>query len=120
MAVDTSHAVKRFMSPDTSFDLLTVREVADLMHVSKAHVSNVLAGRVRGCSPIPSVRLGRRTPIRRGTLSAWIEENDKNTGPSSVLVTATVYSHRIIGRDREAATRWEEFQRSHDQPKRDQ
>jgi integrase len=37
-------------------------------------------------------------------------------GHSSVMVTATVYSHRITGRDREAATRWEEFQRSHEQP----
>ena len=37
-------------------------------------------------------------------------------GHSSVMVTATIYSHRITGRDREAATRWEEFQRSHDQP----
>jgi integrase len=32
-------------------------------------------------------------------------------GHSSVFVTATVYSHRIKGRDEEAARRWEEFQR---------
>ena len=32
-------------------------------------------------------------------------------GHSSVYVTATVYSHRIKGRDEEAARRWEEFQR---------
>jgi hypothetical protein len=36
----------------------------------------VLAGRVRGCSPIPSVRLGRRMLIRRGSLLAWIEQNE--------------------------------------------
>lgn len=41
-------------------------------------------------------------------------------GHSSVLVTATVYSHRITGRDREAATRWDDFQRSHEQPERKQ
>ncbi len=41
-------------------------------------------------------------------------------GHSSVLVTATVYSHRITGRDKEAATKWDEFQRSHDQPERKQ
>jgi integrase len=41
-------------------------------------------------------------------------------GHSSVLVTATVYSHRITGRDQEAATRWEEFQRSHEQKERKQ
>jgi integrase len=37
-------------------------------------------------------------------------------GHSSVLVTATVYSQRITGRDKEAAKKWDEFQRSHDQP----
>lgn len=37
-------------------------------------------------------------------------------GHSSVMVTATVYSHRITGRDKEAAAKWEEFQRSHEQP----
>ena len=37
-------------------------------------------------------------------------------GHSSVLVTATVYSHRITGRDKEAAMKWDEFQRSHEQP----
>jgi integrase len=37
-------------------------------------------------------------------------------GHSSVMVTATVYSHRLTGRDKEAATRWDEFQRLHDQP----
>jgi integrase len=41
-------------------------------------------------------------------------------GHSSVLVTATVYSHRITGRDKEAATKWDEFQRSHEQPERKQ
>ncbi len=41
-------------------------------------------------------------------------------GHSSVLVTATVYSHRITGRDKEAAMRWEEFQRGHEHPHRKQ
>jgi hypothetical protein len=64
-------------SPDTAFDLLTVGDVATALHCSKAHVSNLLAGRVRGCAPIPSLRLGRRTLVRRGSLLRWIEENDK-------------------------------------------
>jgi integrase len=41
-------------------------------------------------------------------------------GHSSVLVTATVYSHRITGQDKEAAAKWDEFQRSHEQPERKQ
>jgi integrase len=41
-------------------------------------------------------------------------------GHSSVFVTATVYSHRVTGRDKEAARKWEEFQRSHEEPQREQ
>jgi excisionase family DNA binding protein len=75
------------MQPDSSFaDLLTVRDVAALLHCSKAHISNVLAGRVKGCTPIPAVRLGRRMLVRRESLMAWIEQNEHsndNLEPSS-------------------------------------
>lgn len=65
------------MAPDTTaFDLLTVAEVAKLLHCSKAHVCNVVAGRVSGCAPIPAVRLGRRMLLRRESLLSWIEQND--------------------------------------------
>jgi integrase len=36
----------------------------------------------------------------------------ERSGHSSVYVTATVYSHRIMGRDEEAARKWEEFQQN--------
>jgi excisionase family DNA binding protein len=62
------------------FDLLTLREVAALLHCSRTHVSNVLAGRVRGCAPIPSVRLGRRMLIRREALLRWVEQNEQGGG----------------------------------------
>ena len=61
------------------FDLLTVAEVAKLLHCSKAHVCNVVAGRVSGCTPIPAVRLGRRVLLRRESVLLWIEQNDKIT-----------------------------------------
>jgi hypothetical protein len=59
------------------FDLMTLHEVAVLLHCSKAHVSNVISGVVPGCPPIPAVRLGRRTLVRRESLLTWIERNDK-------------------------------------------
>lgn len=59
------------------FDLLTLDQVAQVLHISKAHVSNVVAGRVDGCTPIPVLHLGRRKLVRRATLESWIEENDK-------------------------------------------
>lgn len=58
-------------------DLLTLSQVAKVLHISKAHVSNVVAGRVDGCSPIPVLHLGRRKLVRRTTLESWMKENDK-------------------------------------------
>jgi len=58
------------------FDLLTMAEVATLLHVSKAHVCNIAAGRVNGCAPLPAVRMGRRLLVRREALMVWIEQNE--------------------------------------------
>jgi excisionase family DNA binding protein len=60
----------------TAFDLLTVAEVAGLLHCSKAHISNVIAGRVPGCAPIPAIHLGRRMLVRRESLMLWIANNE--------------------------------------------
>jgi hypothetical protein len=40
----------------------------------------VFAGRVRGCAPIPALRLGRRTLVRRESLLSWIEKNEHADG----------------------------------------
>jgi excisionase family DNA binding protein len=85
MPPDTSHAQIHAVSL-ADFDLLTLPEVAALLHCSKAHVSNVIAGRVTGCAPIPAVHLGRRMLVRRESLLAWIEHNEHandnlNTSP---------------------------------------
>ena len=64
------------MGLDT-FDLLTVNEVAQLLHCSKAHVSNVIAGRVHDCPPIPAICLGRRKLVRRASLLSWIENSEQ-------------------------------------------
>jgi hypothetical protein len=76
MPPDTSHPDKPAASL-ADFDLLTLPEVAAVLHCSKAHVSHVISGLVAGCSPIPAVRLGRRTLVRRESLLTWIEQNDK-------------------------------------------
>jgi hypothetical protein len=61
----------------SDFDLLTLAEVAKLLHCSKAHVSKAVAGRLDGCAPIPAVCLGRRKLVRRVTLLLWIENNEQ-------------------------------------------
>jgi hypothetical protein len=45
--------------------LLTLSDVAELLHCSKAHVCKTVSGRVRGCPPVPAVSLGRRKLMRR-------------------------------------------------------
>jgi hypothetical protein len=72
---------KRMNGP-SDFDLLTLPEVAALLHVSKAHISNAVAGRVPGCTPIPAVHLGRRTLVRRSSLLAWIAANENAPSPA--------------------------------------
>jgi excisionase family DNA binding protein len=67
---------------ELGFDLLTLSEVAKLLHCSKAHVGKVVAGQVDGCRPIPSLHLGRRTLIRRSALLRWIEQNEMNANLS--------------------------------------
>jgi len=62
------------------FDLLTLTEVAELLHCSKAHISKAVAGRVPGCPPIPAVCLGRRKLVRRETLLQWIDQNERSGG----------------------------------------
>ena len=65
------------MNELAEFDLLTLSEVARLLHCSKAHISKAVAGRVRGCPAIPAVSLGRRKLVRRETLLSWIERNEQ-------------------------------------------
>ena len=60
-------------------ELLTMAEVAKILKSSKAHISNCVAGRLEGCTPIPAVRLGRRLLVRRETLDRWIAENESGT-----------------------------------------
>lgn len=59
------------------FDFLTMAEVAKLMLCSKTHICNAVAGRVAGCAALPVIRLGRRKLVRRQSLFAWIEANEK-------------------------------------------
>jgi hypothetical protein len=74
------------MYPDRAgFDLLTLAEVAKLLHCSKAHVCNAVAGRLPGCAPIPALHLGRRTLVRRASLLAWIDENENAPSPAMIL-----------------------------------
>ena len=70
-----------------NFDLLTLADLAELLHCSKAHVCKAVAGRVRGCPAIPAVSLGRRKLVRRETLLGWIEKNEQTASNATIPVS---------------------------------
>jgi len=53
-------------------EVLTISEAAHVMRCSKAHLQNVIQGRVVNVPPLPCVRVGRRVLIRRESLERWI------------------------------------------------
>jgi excisionase family DNA binding protein len=57
-------------------EILTVPEAAFELRCSKAHVLNLINGKVHGSKPLPAVWLGRRRVVRRHTLDAWIQANE--------------------------------------------
>jgi excisionase family DNA binding protein len=57
-------------------EILTAAEVARELRVSKAHVHNLINGKVPGALPLPSITLGRRRVIRRASLNQWLRANE--------------------------------------------
>ena len=58
---------------DKSSELLTLAEVALILRCSKAHLCNVLNGKVASLPSLPHVALGRRKLVRKVALEQWLE-----------------------------------------------
>jgi excisionase family DNA binding protein len=56
---------------------MSLREAASYLHVSKAHLSNVINGKVPGVPPVRFFRLGRRVLIKREWIEAWLESTEE-------------------------------------------
>ena len=52
-------------------EILTIPEVAEDLRCSKAHVYNIVNGKVAGVSRLPVIMLGRRKLVRRASLERW-------------------------------------------------
>jgi len=52
--------------------ILTIEEAAKELRCSKAHVQNLLAGKVSSAR-LPCIKLGRRKLIRRESLLRWLD-----------------------------------------------
>ena len=61
-------------SPALHPNVLTVAEVARELRCSKAHVHNIIHGKVEGLPPLPVLRIGRRMLIRHDGLAAWMQD----------------------------------------------
>jgi excisionase family DNA binding protein len=53
--------------------VMTLKEAAAYLHISKAHLSNIANGKVRTVAPLRCVRLGRRILFKREWLEEWLE-----------------------------------------------
>jgi excisionase family DNA binding protein len=60
-------------------EILTIPEVAQTLRCSKAHVCNVVNGKVKNTPRLPAIRLGRRILIRRETLELWKRASEQGT-----------------------------------------
>ena len=65
--------------------VLTIPEVAAELRCSKAHVYNVINGRVKGVSSLPAIIMGRRKLVRRSTLDRWKAENERHQFGNAIL-----------------------------------
>jgi excisionase family DNA binding protein len=57
----------------TESPVLSLKQAADYLQVSKAHLSNVINGKVSGVPRVRSFRVGRRVLIKREWIDDWLE-----------------------------------------------
>lgn len=53
--------------------VLNLAEAASLVRCSRAHLSNIVNGKVRGIPHLPTLRIGRRVLFRRESLELWLQ-----------------------------------------------
>lgn len=65
LPTDSKHAIP---------PILNLAEAATFVRCSRAHLCNVVNGKVRGIPHLPTVRIGRRVLFRRESLEQWLRE----------------------------------------------
>ncbi len=60
--------------------VLTIAEVATDLRCSKAHVANMIKGKVKGAQLLPAITMGRRKLVRRSTLEHWKRISESAAG----------------------------------------
>ena len=70
--------------------VLTIPEVAAELRCSKAHVYNVINGKVRGVSSLPAIAMGRRKLVRRSSLERWKRANERDELGNAILAQSPI------------------------------
>jgi hypothetical protein len=60
---------------ENTSNILTVKEVAHILRCSRAHVHNVLVGKIPGVPRLTHLNIGRRKVVRKEWLDQWLEAN---------------------------------------------
>jgi excisionase family DNA binding protein len=63
----------KLLSASCESSVMTLAEAAKYLRVSKAHLSNVIRGKVDGVPPLRYAAAGRRVLLRREWVDAWLE-----------------------------------------------
>jgi hypothetical protein len=74
----TAHLIESVVADE----ILSAVEVARELRCSKAHVYNVILGRVEGVTPLPVIVMGRRRLVRRSSLEHWKRSNEQQFTPT--------------------------------------
>ena len=70
--------------------ILTAAEVAADLRCSKAHVYNMINGKVAGVTPLPAITMGRRRLIRRSSLELWKDANERRLSDAMMRAAHSV------------------------------
>ena len=60
---------------ETTSNILTIKELANILRCSKTHALNVIEGKVRGLPKLAHLSIGRRKVVRKDWLDEWMEAN---------------------------------------------
>jgi excisionase family DNA binding protein len=95
MSASPSHARQLPLNPNNSESVspvngdkfppvLNLAEAAAFVRCSRAHLSNIIHGKIRGIPRLPSVRIGRRVLFRRESLEQWLRQAESTSGTRPV------------------------------------
>jgi excisionase family DNA binding protein len=76
-------------------DVMTLEQAARYLQISKAHLSNIINGKVPGVPVIRHARVGRRVLIRREWACDWLDALGQLSGSSCPVQEISMAARRV-------------------------